>query len=59
MPVIGFSTAERPKRLPISSLLIARDFRELGYVEGVNVAMEYRWAHGEYARLPQLLADLI
>ena len=33
--------------------------REFGYVEGTNVAIEFRWAEGVYARLPQLVAELI
>jgi putative ABC transport system substrate-binding protein len=33
--------------------------RELGYVEGTNIGIEFRWAEGIYDRLPRLLAELI
>jgi len=58
MPVIGYLAPESPR--PFDSRLKA--FREgladAGYVEGRNVAIDYRWAEGRYDRLPALAADL-
>jgi putative tryptophan/tyrosine transport system substrate-binding protein len=59
MPVIGFLGSESPPR--IASLL--RSFHqglgELGFVEGQNVTIDYRWAEGRNDRLPGLAADLV
>jgi putative ABC transport system substrate-binding protein len=59
MPVIGFLDPRSPDA--ISARL--RDFRqglkETGYVEGENVAIEYRWAEGQYDRLAALAAELV
>ena len=59
MPVIGFLDSRSPDT--ISDLL--REFRQglkaAGYVEGQNVAIEYRWAENENNRLPELATDLV
>jgi putative ABC transport system substrate-binding protein len=59
MPVIGYLTTGSPH--PNSPYLAAfrQGLSETGYVEGQNVAMEYRWAEGHYDRLPALAADLV
>jgi putative ABC transport system substrate-binding protein len=59
MPVIGFlhsSSAE-----PYTHVVTAfrRDLKQSGYVEGHNVAIEYRWANNDLDRLPELAADLV
>jgi putative ABC transport system substrate-binding protein len=59
MPVIGFLGSESPTR----SARLVRFFRqglgELGFLEGQNVTIDYRWAEGRNDRLPALVADLV
>jgi putative ABC transport system substrate-binding protein len=59
LPVIGFlNTASAAGLAPLTSAF--RDgLRDGGYVEGRNVAIEYRWAEGQSDRLPALAADLV
>ena len=59
MPVVGFldprsleTTAERLRAF-------RRGLKEAGYVEGENVAVEYRWGEGQFDRLPVLAAELV
>jgi putative ABC transport system substrate-binding protein len=59
MPVIGFVNSGTPEGFAHLVAAWREGLKELGYIEGVNVAIEYRWAHGDYERLPQLLADLV
>jgi ABC-type uncharacterized transport system substrate-binding protein len=58
MPVIGLLHSTSPDATP-STLGFHRGLGEIGYVEGQNVAVEYRWAEGRYDRLPTLAADLV
>src|SRR5262245_36275290 len=59
MPVVGYLYAGSPE--PTAHLLAAfrKGLSESGYVEGRNVAIEFRWAHNELDRLPELAADLV
>jgi ABC-type uncharacterized transport system substrate-binding protein len=59
VPVIGFMSG----RAPDDSAHVVSAFRqglaEIGFVEGQNIAIEFRWALGDYDRLPALAADLV
>jgi putative tryptophan/tyrosine transport system substrate-binding protein len=59
MPVVGFLSAQSPT--PATHLVngFRRGLAEAGYVEGQNVAIEYRWLEGRYDRIPEMVADLV
>ena len=58
MPVIGFLNSRAPQREPshLGEPSVA-GLKEAGYIEGQNLTVEYRWAEGQYDRLPGLVAD--
>jgi putative tryptophan/tyrosine transport system substrate-binding protein len=68
---IHLAEAQQPRKMPRVGFLLDGSepslhkeafldgMRELGYVDGKNVAIEYRWAEGRYDRLPDLAADLV
>jgi putative tryptophan/tyrosine transport system substrate-binding protein len=59
MPVIGFlNSASRDGYAPFVAAFI-QGLKDTGYVDGQNVRIEYRWAEGQYDRLPALIADLV
>jgi putative ABC transport system substrate-binding protein len=59
MPVIGFLGSESPESEAFRVTAFRKGLNEAGYIEGRNVAFEYRWAHGQYDRLAALASDLV
>src|SRR5262249_60839734 len=59
MPVIGFMSARSPEDAVHVVEAFRRGLKEGGFVEGENAAIEFRWARGDYSRLPMLAADLV
>jgi hypothetical protein len=60
MPVIGYLSSGSPESDNAFRLTpFRRGLNETGYVEGQNVAIEYRWAQSQYDRLPGLAVDLV
>src|SRR5262249_29017242 len=59
MPVVGVLSAEWPNLFSDRLRAFHDGLRETGYVEGRNLAIEYRWAEGRNDRLPALAAELV
>jgi putative tryptophan/tyrosine transport system substrate-binding protein len=59
MPLIGYLCPESPELFASRLKAFHEGLGETGFVEGRNVAIDYRWAEGQYARLPALAADLV
>ena len=59
MRVIGFLNIALPTQMAYRVAAFRQGLKELGYLEGQNIAIEYRWAEGHLDRLPALAADLV
>ena len=59
MPVIGFVSGGSPDTFDYLVSAFRKGLSDTGYVQGRNLAIEFRWAEGQYDRLPSLLADLV
>jgi putative ABC transport system substrate-binding protein len=59
VPVIGFLNSGSSKALQSFVAAFRQGLSESGYVEGQNLAIEYRWADGDYEKLPRLAVDLV
>jgi putative tryptophan/tyrosine transport system substrate-binding protein len=59
MPVIGFLNSTSPGSIRRQVAAFHQGLKDAGYVEGQNAAVEYRWAQGQYERLPALAAELV
>ena len=59
MPVIGLLGVGSPEIYEDVIAVFRKGLNDMGYIEGRNVAIEYRWAHGHYDRLPVLAAELV
>ena len=59
MPVVGFLNPQSPETYAEPMRALRHGLKDAGYVEGENVAIEYRWADNQYDRLPALAAELV
>ena len=59
LPVIGFLASGSPEMFTNQLAKFRLGLNETGFVEGQNVRVDYRWAHGQFDRLPALAADLV
>src|SRR5262249_25476756 len=59
MPVIGFMSSRSPEDSAHLLEAFHRGLREGGFIDGENVAISFRWARGDYSRLPTLATDLV
>src|SRR5262245_35153227 len=59
IPVVGYLHTESPQSTARLLAAFHQGLNETGYVEGKNVAIEYRWAHNDLSQLSELVTDLV
>jgi len=59
IPIVGYLHSDSPQTVVGLLAAFREGLRETGYVEGQNVAIEYRWAENDLSRIPELVADLV
>ena len=59
IPIVGFMHILSPETVPDFVPAFRQGLKEQGFIEGQNLVVKYRWAHGDYNRLPELTAELI
>jgi putative ABC transport system substrate-binding protein len=59
MPVIGYLSSLSQEEVTARVAGLRQGLKEAGFVEGANLRIEYRWANGNYDRIPELAADLV
>ena len=59
VPAVGFLSARSPKEAAVHTNAFRRGLEEMGFVEGRDVTVQYRWANGDYSQLQSLAADLV
>ena len=59
MPLVGFLSSRSPGESADLVVAFNKGLGEAGYVDGQNLAVEYRWGEGQYDRLPNMAADLV
>jgi putative ABC transport system substrate-binding protein len=59
MPLIGFMSGRSPEDSAHLVTAFRQGLSDIGFVESQNIAIEFRWARGQYDRLPALAADLV
>ena|SRR5262249_18081144 len=59
VPIVGYVHSDSPQTAAGLLAAFREGLSETGYVEGQNVAIEYRWAENDLSRIPELVADLV